>query len=243
MKIVACCTLHNGEEWLEYSLRSVRPYVDDIMVFFTPTPSHGHSTNVPFPENVDRMREIVASFDGMWDERTYSHEGHHRDFAYAACFECGADIVLVVDADEVWLPEDIRCALLFIDRRRDVKEWRVNMIHFWRSLRWMCRDNMWPLRIISAKGSGEGYIPREVCQPLHMGYAQSLAIIKYKMGIHGHRNEFRPRWYEEKFLMWEPGIGDVHPTCVDTWYPELYDVALICDVVGDHPYYDMEVIE
>jgi len=67
--------------------------------------------------------------------------------------------------------------------------------------------------------------------------------MQYKMSIHGHKNEFRPNWFAEKFMAWKPGMTDVHPTSVDVWTPELYDKSLIEDVVGDHPYFHLEMIE
>ena len=101
---------------------------------------------------------------------------------------------------------------------------------------------MWPERIIQPQGVGEGYIPQGVCQPLHMGYAQSVDITRYKISIHGHKHEFRSGWLK-KFVTWKPGVMDVHPVGVNTWTPEPFDKSLIEDLVGDHPYFHLETIE
>lgn len=246
MKITASYILHYGKQWLFHSMRSVRPFVDEIRVFYTPKPSHGHTSQLQCPETRDELHSISKQFDAVWHEGLYSQEGQHRDYAIASCKDAGADVILVVDADEIWLPEELSWALSEVthgDLAGKYGQYRVNMLHFWRSLDWVCRDNMYPLRIICCRPPIEGYLQHDKCQPLHMGYAQTPEIIEYKMSIHGHKAEIRPGWFEQKFLAWEPGMGDVHPTCEDTWTPRPYDKGLISDVVGDHPYFHLGVIE
>lgn len=246
-KVVACYILHYGLEWLFHSMRSVSPFVDDICVYYTSKPSHGYKSDLVCPESRDALMAAVSMFGAFWHDGIYAHEGQHRDFAYADCTKTGAGIILVVDADEIWLPEQLHDTLDFVRRNMrylpDVGTWRVNMLHFWRSLKWVCRDNMWPERIyVVGKKPKDGYIPQSVAQPLHMGYAQTPKLVDYKISIHGHKAEFRPGWFEDKFMAWQPGMGDVHPTCVDTWTPEPYDKAVIEDVVGDHPYFHLDLI-
>ena len=244
MKITAQYILHYGKEWLFHSMRSVRPFVDEIRVFYTPKPSHGQKTNVPCPEHRDELFDIACQFDAICDEHLYKNESQHRGYARDMCVMTGADIILVVDADEIWLPEQLKWVLEHV-QTQDPCTWRVNMIHFWRSLGWVCRDNMWPERILMPKhpSSVENYIPSDRCRPLHMGYAQSLDIVRYKISIHGHKHEFRWRWFAEKFAGWKPGMIDVHPTSENVWAPEPFDKSLIEDVVGDHPYFHLELIE
>lgn len=248
MKIVVQCILHYGREWLFHSMRSVRPFVDEIRVFYTPQPSFfvpGQRTPGPCPEHRSELYAIAEQFDAIWDERRYRSEGQHRDYARGICAAAGADIILVVDADELWLPEHLKWMLEYV-QTQDPCIWRVNMIHFWRSLGWVCRDGMWPERIFMPKrlpASVDCYLPDDKCQPLHMGYAQSPDIIRYKMSIHAHWYELRSGWFEKKFMTWKPGMIDVHPTGVDTWAPEPFDKSLIEDLVGDHPYYHLEIIE
>jgi len=245
-KIVACYCLHYGIEWLKWSMRSVEPFVDEIRVYYTPKPSHGYSSNLLCPDSRDELKAIADEFGVIWHDGLYEREGQHRDFAYDDCIKNGADTILVVDADELWKPEDIRTALEYVSVGHqsgypDHRRWRVNMIHFWKSLNWVCRDNMWPERIIipSSGNAVEGYIPQHIAQPLHMGYAISDELMRYKISIHGHKAEFRPNWFEEKFLNWN-GVGDVHPTCVDTWTPEPFHKNSIYDLVHDHPYFQLE---
>ena len=221
--------------------------MDEIRVFYTPQPSHGHASSIPCPEFRSELYSIAEQFDVVWHDGLYAHEGQHRDYAYDACVGAGADIILVVDADELWLPEQLKWVLGYV-RCKNPRNWCVNMLHFWRSLGWVCRDNMWPERIIMERQA----LPKQLdtrhlsplkCRPLHMGYAVSLETMQYKMPIHGHTQLFRPGWFEEKYAGWKPGVVDVHPTDYpDVWTPEPFDKSSIEDLLGDHPYFHLETI-
>lgn len=241
--ICGCYVLHYGREWLFHSMRSVRPYVDEIFVFYTPKPSFGHSTSLPCPETREELMEISKQFGVKWFEGEYVREQQHRDSAVVVCDRAGADTILVVDADEVWDPDHLKGVLNYVDGSK-VKEWRVNMRHFWRSLNWICDDPCMPVRVIVPGGAGEGYLPVELGKVWHMGYAQSSRIIRYKMAIHGHANVIPPGWFKNVFLKWKPGVNDVHPTNEDFWHPKLFDKQEVESLVGDHPYYRLNgVIE
>lgn len=242
MIIVASYILHYGKEWLHWSMRSVAPFVDSIFVFYTPEPSHGHTTTLDCPDSRDELFRIAARFGVQWYEGAYRHEGEHRDFAVNTCMtEASADMVLVVDADEVWDPV-LLSDVLTKARDSDARVLRVHASHFWRSVNWICYDEAMPVRVIKRSGDGEGCVGR---RPgfWHFGYAQSPETVRYKMSIHGHKNELRLGWFEKKFLAWRPGIGDVHPTNVDFWNPEPFDRTELFELVGDHPYYKEGIIE
>lgn len=243
MKIIACTILHYGIEWLHWSMRSVEDFVDEHRIYYTPKPSHGHQSGLQCPESREELKAVADSHGAYWHDGVYAREGDHRDFAYKDCMDNGADAVLVVDADEVWPPEVLQKAIAIVEDAPR-QNYCVNMIHFWRSLSWACSDNMFPLRIVVPNATKEAYLSSTgVGRPLHMGYAQSKKIIEYKISIHGHKNEFVPHWFNQVFALWKPPTGDVHPTCARTWYPDLFARKSIYDLVGDHPYYDLDIIE
>jgi len=170
----------------------------------------------------------------------FPNEIWQRKFAFDSCVQRGADTILVVDADEIWDPEVLRLAL-FDCQRIEANYFRINMAHFWRSLKWVCYDGAMPGRIIRPNmPQSENYLPGRV---FHTGYAQTPEIIKYKMQIHGHSNEIIPGWYENKFLPWQPGMGDVHPVDHDYWNPIPYiDNGTLERLVGDHKFWNIEMI-
>jgi hypothetical protein len=244
MKIVAYYALHYGKEWFEWSLRSVRDYVDDIFVFYSPTPSHGHGTALKNPESRDELFSIAYPYRVHWvDCPGFQHEGYHREFAVKTCEQAGADIVLVVDADEIWSPKVLRDSIAAVASDSTARSYRIGMRHFWRSTKWVCDDAAMPTRLIKPKVSRnypEMYL--DTGKVFHFGYAQSPAIIRYKQDIHGHKNEWRRGWFEDKFLPWMPGMTDVHPTSFN-WDPAPYrDDGELERLVGDHPYWGKDLI-
>lgn len=250
MTTAACYILHYGREWLMWSLRSVMDFVDDAYIFYTPTPSHGHSTAMVNPESRDELFDIANLMDAIWIDcpRHFAHEGEHRTFAVETLKQRGFDTVVVVDADEVWDQEVMAQALRAAKEDTTARSFRIGMRHFWRSLKWVCDDPAMPTRIIKPSmplDAPEAYLPGYVGKVFHMGYAQSAEIIQYKQSIHGHKNEWRPGWFENIFMDWIPGRGDVHPTCIDYWNPVKYEddpSHTLEHLVGDHPYYAMEII-
>lgn len=259
MKTVAYYILHYGREWLNWSIRSIYDQVDEIHLFYTPSPSHGHGTNVPCPETRKMIRNsslylVEGAYSKVhWhDTSGFPHEGMHRHYAVNVCLEFGADIILVVDADELWDANVLERTLNFVKNDQQYSaDYRVSMRHFWRSLQWVCDDAAMPTRILKNKKTGEsniGYVPSSLGKVFHMGYAQTPNIIEYKQKIHGHKAEWRQGWFENIFMPWSPtnAFGDVHPTNELYWYPkllELGDADAVDRLCYDHPFYHTELIE
>jgi hypothetical protein len=257
--IAAYYALHYGKEWLEWSMRSIREHVDEIHVFYVSRPSHGHQTELICPETGLELRSIADNYDALWWNCSHLHfdwEGNHRDFAVHTLIQRGADTILVVDADEIW-PQDHIKQVLDVAEKEGTAINRVFMKHFWRSLKWVCNDEAAPVRVLkpnyvqepagplSPTHIEETYIGGDD-KVYHMGYAQTPEIIFYKQKIHGHKGEWRDGWFENIFLPWRPGDDDVHPTNLNFWNPERPDFStyqqlnLLC---GDHPYFDVDLIE
>lgn len=255
MKIIAYYILHYGIEWLSWSVGSVVKHVDEIHLFYTPTPSHGHGTNTLCPETRMQLLNTVETLNKVYgklfwhDTKGFPHEGLQRHNAVDTCVANGADIVLVVDADELWDSDVLERALSYAVSDTMHREYRIGMRHFWRSLQWVCDDQAMPTRIIKPTSGTTpqitGYMGDAIGKVFHMGYAQSPRIIEYKQSIHGHKAEWRKNWFCEKFMPWSPEnpFGDVHPTNEDYWYPKPINIEtpqtttyMLSKLCGDHPY-------
>ncbi len=245
MKTIAYYGIHYGSEWLEWSMRSIEPYVDDILVLYSDKPSHGHGTDIPCPDSKQDILSIANKHGVVWAEMNSSRwEGDHRDQAVETCFDMGADIVMVVDHDEIWESGMLQLCLRFV-KDSPARNYLVHMQHYWRSVSWVCYDECMPVRFHKKPNetAGDVYIPREYCNVHHYGYAQSSPLIAYKWLIHGHLGELRPNWYQQKFLDWKPGGKDVHPTNYEEfWNPVPFDKTELVNLIGDHPYYNLGII-
>lgn len=238
---------HYGRDYLGYALRSIIDHVDQAHVIYTPHPSHGHSANVPCPETKDDI--FQAADIGSPKVRRYElsgirYEGPQRDYAVDLCKRAGAEMVLVVDCDEVWPAEVLSRALSYARVENKARSWLVNMTHLWRGFNHCCRDQGWPVRIIDLRHKeGVAYIPKDFGDIFHFGYAVTGKIMEYKWRIHGHKYELRPEWFETKWNTWPPP-PDCHPTNSEGfWNPEPFDKELLPPILREHPFWNLDKVE
>lgn len=244
LRVAAYTPLHYGAEYLRYAIRSVIDYVDEYHVLYTAQGSHGHVTEARCPETRHQLyREAVAGAGDKlrWHDGIWPYEGAQRDTIFMLT---DADLIVALDADEIWMPVTIKAAIQQAADRPEIRGWRVPMVHFWRSFyRAVLHDPAYPVRVINTHStSGEGTVQTNT--PIaHMGYAQSEAIIQYKLLTHGHRNEFRQDcdWLRDRFLA--NAQRDCHPVGSEYWNPEPVTPAdYLPDWMRTHPYWTKEII-
>lgn len=252
MKVHSYSIVHYGRDYLSHSLKSVSKLVDKSIIFFTPHPSHGHRADVP---PVETREEIMSSIPAnewdkiIWyDTDNFWQEGQQRDYAVSVASQ-GADLVLVLDYDEVYSYPVLSAILNYVYQSNSARNWLVNMTHFWRSFGYVCKDENWPVRIIDTRHSkGMGYVPTELGPIWHFGYAIKTETLLYKLAIHGHKDELRPGWYEEKWQAWPP-VEDCHPTNgrkengEGWWNPQPFDRYSLPEFMYQHPYFNLTKIE
>jgi hypothetical protein len=251
MKVHSLTILHYGKDYLSYALRSVYHSVDQLHVFYTPTPSHGHQTHIPPIETKEELQAAAYAYDPdnkikWYDVIGVTLEGLQRDLALKTVQAAGADLVVVVDYDEIW-PSNTEHILSL--NFPPVRNHLINMIHFWRSFNWACYDNGWPVRLIDLRHSeGTHYMPQELCRVFHFGYAVTDKVMQYKWQIHGHKNELRPGWLTDIWPTWPPP-DNCHPTNGRNeqgepfWSPEPFDRARLPVFMAEHPFWGLEKIE
>lgn len=246
MKIAAFTALHYGADYLGAAIRSVAPFVDEWCVAYSPVGSHGTRTPVQCPESERQLHAIAqaalapTSTPLVWWSGIWPHEGVQRDSVYQ---HTDADLIIVVDADEVWQDGAVQDAIQH-GQQMTGSVGRVPFVHFWRSFSWVCRDQAWPVRLLRPGLPNQDYYAG-IAPVLHFGYARKPQAIEYKIRVHGHRAEWRPEWFVSKFMAWTPQQGpfdDLHPTCRDYWSAESFAKEQLPDVLREHPYYHLEVI-
>lgn len=248
MKVLAFIGLHYGSDFIGFAVKSVYDQVDHVVVLYSPQPSHGHTTDARNPDTVEKLKEALFAFGDpegkiQWHEGVWGREGEHRDAIYPIAKDLGVDMILTVDADEVWHGPSLEQSLRYAYGNQ-ARISRLHFEHFWRSFKWVCRDGMTPERIVKMSNHSEpfGYVPQFEHPVWHFGYARKPEDVQYKIGIHGHSAEWKPNWFQAKFMPW-PAPKDVHPTCNDIWTPEPFDPSVFPEFMHSHPYWDMEPIQ
>ena len=248
---IAYYTLHYGKEYLAWSIRSIQDSVDEIHMLYTKTPSFGHGTSLTCPDSEEELRYEAGRFANkpiIWHTGTWNNEGQHRTTIMDIAAQRNAKMILAVDADELWDPQTAKNALQKVEDYNAAGATRVRFVHFWRSFDWVCYDACMPERITDTRHSTQQKwnLDPQNFPVLHFGYAQSEKLMDYKWHIHGHQSELRKDWWTTKFLQWQPGINDVHPTCErDFWTPQKIEEPLlgkVKELLFDHPYFDKRKI-
>lgn len=245
-KVHSYSVVHYGRDYLPYALRSVQDFVEQSHIFYTPHPSHGHQVpNIPPVESEQEITDSISGIKCVWTKvDQFYNEGPHRDFAVQVCTWAKADLILVLDYDEIWPEDMLRKAIDYVWTQNSKRNWLVNMTHMWKSFGYACKDNNWPVRIIDLRHeSGDGFIPIEFGDVYHFGYAIKHETMSYKWCVHGHKYELKPGWFQDKWEQWPPAT-DVHPTNGDNWWmPEAFDKTKLPLLMRDHPWYNLDVIK
>lgn len=242
-KVAAYTALHYGREYLADAIRSIISDVDEYHVLYSPVGSHSVRTDAPCPETRDELFKIAHTEAGdklRWTDGDWRFEGQQRDSIYRAT---DADVIVTLDADEVWCPGLLRAVLKY-GEHATVSDLTIPMWHYWRSLKRVVKDDpAFPVRVRFLplqKGVATYQIPAwcpDSFRIHHMGYAQSTQIVEYKQKVHGHISEWRADWFETK---WKPNAQvDVHPVMFNRWNPEPCDVP---EFLRGHPYANLEVV-
>ncbi len=242
MSVAAYTALHYGREYLAYAIRSVIDVVDEYWVLYSPFGSHGHRSDTSCPERMEDLYGIAKAAAGgklRWCNGRWPTEGQQRDYIHHLT---DADIVLVLDADEIWADGAAAYALAMA-QNADIGRFRIPIIHFWRSFyRAVLCDPAYPVRLIKRDAdSREGTL--HVSPICHMGYAQSPAIVEYKWQVHGHKAELRTDvdWLRDRYRA--NAQEDCHPVGSVYWNPEPVEpLDYMPAFMAEHPYFGMEVI-
>jgi len=246
LRTVAFTPLHYGKHYLKWAVEAVAPFVDKHIILYTSQPSYCYECNqVPgavCPDTEEELRACVEGFSHVeWHSGRWNSESTHRMEVYKYVDKENTDILLPVDADEVWHPYALQECLEKLKEHPPINLWRVKGFqHLWRSFFWRCTDVLAPVRIIDLRtNSGDWSIDGKV---FHFGYAETFDVMRYKWSVHGHQTELRPGWLEEKYIGWEPRIGDVHPTNEkDWWMPKNWIPSDMPRLLDDHPYHPRQM--
>lgn len=244
IKVLTYCPLHYGVEYLACALQSILEVSDKIVILYSPLPSYGHGTDIQCPETEDELMKIATEVCGeklVWHNQQFGNEGEHRGFIYQLAE--GYDLVLAIDADEIFHEDELKVALQMA-YKGDKRYYGIGgYLNFWRSFSWVCIDGFTPVRITNLHNeSGEGVVP---CTVYHFSCAQREEIMRYKLLIHGHKDEIRPGWFRDIYLKWTPGKvveHGLHLVAHNIWNATPFDKELLPECLKLHENYNKELI-
>lgn len=248
MKTIAYVCLHYGKGYLGAAIQSMIDHVDEMWLLYSTKPSHGHSTDAKNPDTRDELYEIAKSAAGAkfrWHDGEYQHEGLHRDKIKELVPDAG--MIYVLDSDEIWT--DKVHAMVDSERGYPGAYITIPFIHFYRTLHHaVLHDPAAPPRVLFPQATRRDlHLGANLDTPIiHLGYAQPAETIRYKLKIHGHRNELRcsPDEYVDKIYLDRSRWNDVHPVGSEFWNPVPVNPAdYFPSWMKYHKFWDKEVIE
>lgn len=255
MKICANYTVFYGEAFLEYSLRSIYPYVDYIQLAIGEKSWKNHENKRFNP--IDDVLGVAQRFKrendpegkvniytGVWDSDT-----EQRNFLLNRARDI-ADFAMLVDSDEVWEPDQIKKLIKFI--KEDSKTafpadvYAVAIIHYYRSLYWRYGDIGASVNYVyrihpdlshtwirhAMKDRKDANVVKVPVWYHHFGYAYPSKVVGKKVKFWGHSNEVAKNWYTNVFKKWKPGKLALSPTGQD-WTGLKYHEPI--NIMKDHP--------
>lgn len=246
--VAAVTCLHFGKDYLPHAMRSVADVVDQFYVMYSPIPNHGvFDISHPCPDSRDDLMGAafsVAPDSTRWFEYDrWNSEGEQFKAAWPHAIDAGADVIVKLDADELWSPHLLADAIAH-GIQQQAREIRVPLVHYWRSFhKGFTGDPAAPGRIYLREfDSGEtAYAPPDAMGRIHhFGYALPVDLMRYKMRSHGHSREFtNPNWLDEVYIANRQ--TDCHPIGSDAWM-SVEDITPP-DFLMDHPFAKLTLIE
>ncbi|PIQ82811.1 MAG: hypothetical protein COV76_01480 [Candidatus Omnitrophica bacterium CG11_big_fil_rev_8_21_14_0_20_64_10] len=142
MKIAAVYCIYNEGEYLEYSVRSLLPAVEKVILCLGTAPYSAYATESidQFPPDdtgrivrklADEFPNQVQVIEGRWADQLA-----HREMGLKRCLELGMDYHFLVDGDEVYKAEHLRHIRETLSVRPEVGTFIIKCITFWRSFRY-----------------------------------------------------------------------------------------------------------
>jgi hypothetical protein len=234
----AVYVIFDDERWLHFSLESVYAECDVILILIANAPWNGppRSTEgtvqsaLSFPDPEKKIQLLR----GDWKSETEQRNAGRRRL-----MEMGIQYCLVVDADEVYDPVQLRRMMVFAPCVPDVDVWHIKMVTYWKSHLYRIDppEEFQPAVLLrlgnvrfvehrKAEGTHHGLIPPHVAVMHHLSYARSDEEILTKITSFSHASEVKPDWYERVWKGWDrdQSIRHLNPA-----YPENYFCAIAQD--------------
>ncbi len=245
-RIIGELIVHYGGEYMDAAIKSAAPYCEEIIVLYSPKPSHGHGTNIPCPESESDLMNIAysASNKVRWVKVDANMEGIHRGQIFKIAEQGKYDGILVFDADEVFADISEQIEQCWRSTKRNIGFSKY--INFWKSFNHACYDGFTPIRFHNLHNKDSNGCDVVDAMVYHFGCAQRMPIMEYKLLIHGHKSEIRKNWLTDIYQRWQPGMGienGLHLVANGLWPQAIpFDKTTLPDILKSHHNFTKDVI-
>ena len=178
----------------------------------------------------------------IWDENVYGAENQHRRQIHN--YSMGYDLVLSIDADEVFEPTELSNALEYAYNNKERYYGIKGYVNFWRSFNYACYDGFRPIRIENLGANNNEQNLECSLTIYHFSTAQSEPVMRYKYKIFGHASEIKNNWLNEIHYGWNPknNFSDLHPVSINLWNAVEFDKNTLPEFLKQHPNFNKELI-
>lgn len=218
--------VYDDAAWLAESVESIYNNVAAIYVLVSDRPWNGDagdcSETLKLVESLPDPAGKIQLVRGSW-----ATEAEQRNAGLDLVSEAGHGYCMVIDADEVYHPTDLRRMMKLAVNHAQIDCWHASMDTYWKS--WRHRiDPREPLKpaVFLKTGSARftenrnvsecvhGLIGPEVGFCHHLSYARSDEQLLRKIATFSHADEVRSGWYESVWRRWDSdhSMTDLHPT-------------------------------
>jgi hypothetical protein len=245
MRVIGFLPCHYGKEYLKECLISIINHCEKVVVAYTAFPSHGFGTGEKCPDTREEILSICQSVLGdklIWDESVYSQENQHRRQVHN--YSPGFDLVLSIDADEVFEPKELTGALEYSYNNKERYFGIKGYVNFWRSFNYACYDGFRPIRIENLNNHNVQQNHECPLTIYHFSTAQSEPVMRYKYKIFGHASEIRENWLDGTYYstICAQDQKDVHCVSIGLWNPVQFDKETLPAFLKEHANFNKEVI-
>lgn len=246
MRVLGFLTIHYGVEYLEASLLSIKNHVEKMVVSYSVNGSHGFRSSELCPDFEVDIFEICNQVLGdklIWNRADgYHNEGAHRAVKYH--YSDGYDLILTIDADEVFKEEDVPRALQYAYQHPERFYGIKGYVNFWRSFNYACYDGFRPIRIENLNSNSRAQNLECPLTIYHFSTAQSEPVMRYKYKVFGHSSEIKENWLDGTHYRWTPdnNFADLHCVSIGLWNTESFDKTTLPESLKNHANYNKELI-
>ena len=246
---------YKQEEYISYSLRSLAPFVDHVVVMYSEAPWTTSAATARFG-TLDRTRSILSRICRTFSnveviEGVWGSEPEERQEALHHLRSRDVDTCLIVDADEIY-PDGVIQRVLDEVEQRD----HPGAVYYARYLTCYRRfdyivesDHRLAIAVHLDEGTEFVERPRRPTGPRldlpddiffwHMGYVLGDERMWEKIHTFAHAHEVLHDWYEEKWLKWTPSTRDLFRKAPASRWPRTVpiDPWILPKVLHEHPYF------